>query len=41
MATHLSHGQSLLQPAIPLALFWIAAYWRNKSIFLSNTNTRT
>ncbi|MGM9478283.1 DoxX family protein [Pedobacter sp. GSP4] len=34
MATELSHDGSMLNPAIPLALIWITAFLRDKSLFL-------
>jgi len=37
MATHLSHGESMLQPAILLSLVWVAAFVRDKSIFFGKT----
>lgn len=35
MATLLSHGQSMFAPAVPLTIFWIATFVRNRSIFLN------
>ena len=34
IATELSHDGPLLNPAMPLALVWIAAFLRDQSIFL-------
>lgn len=34
MATELSHDGSMLNPAIPLALVWVTAFLRDKSLFL-------
>lgn len=34
MATELSHDGSMLNPAIPLALIWVAAFLRDPSLFL-------
>lgn len=33
MATELSHNGSIIDPAIPLALIWVTAFLRDKSIF--------
>jgi hypothetical protein len=34
MATHLSHNEAMVQPAIPLTILCIAAFLRDKYIFL-------
>jgi hypothetical protein len=38
LATELSHNGPLLNPVMPLALVWIAAFLRNPSIFLPETS---
>jgi DoxX-like protein len=38
MAAHLSHGESMLQPAVILALLWIATAARQPEAFWSFTN---
>lgn len=39
MATELSHGGSMLNPAIPLALIWVTAFLRDSSLFLGTANS--
>lgn len=39
MATELSHDGSMLNPGIPLVLVWIAAFLRDKSLFLGTSTT--
>lgn len=34
MATELTHGNSMMAPAIPLLIIWITAFLRDQSIFL-------
>lgn len=40
MAVDLSHGGSLLNAAITLALIWVAAFLRDRFIFLSRGNEK-
>ncbi|SOD15080.1 DoxX family protein [Pedobacter xixiisoli] len=39
MATELSHGGSMLNPAIPLTLVWITACLRDRSLFLGTSES--
>jgi len=39
IATELSRDASILNPAIPLALIWIVAFLRDRSLFLGHTNS--
>lgn len=39
IATHLQHGQSMLQPCIPLAMAWFGTYLRNPQALWSFTGT--
>jgi|SRR6516165_3119244 hypothetical protein len=34
IATHLSHGENFMQPAVPLILIWITTFLRDRTIFL-------
>lgn len=38
IATHLSHGANIMQPAIPLIFIWIAAFLKDRSVFLGKTD---
>ena len=38
MATELSHDGSMLNPGIPLALIWVTAFLKDRSIFLGSLN---
>lgn len=39
MATELSHNGSMLNPAIPLALIWVTAFYRDRALFWGQYNS--
>ena len=39
MATELSHDGNMMNPAIPLALIWITAFVRDRSLFLGSSKS--
>jgi hypothetical protein len=38
IATHLSHHDEFIQPAVPLVLIWVAAFLRDQALFFSKAS---